>query len=164
MATLFVVMRGEAYEGAHCEGVYSNEQLAQTKVANTVNDSEDYSPWEESRYNSWTHGCEYVTIESWPVEGPFTETVWLVLLGEAYEGMAIRDICGTEELARTKVVSLFDQSGVQSNKPWTELRHNSWKRGCDVLAVEEWTMNKIYYIIYFSFVVFFEKMIKYQWT
>lgn len=142
MATLFVVMRGDTYEGGNCEGVYSNEQLAHAKVTDIINSSKDHFLWKKETHNYWIQDYHFVTIESWNVEGLFTKTVWLVLYGKAYEDRYINNIYGSEELARNKVVSLIEESGAQPNEPWKEMSHTSWQQGWDVLSVEEWTIDE----------------------
>lgn len=136
-------MRGEFSEGGECQGVYSSENIARTNALRLM-EEERVRPnkqWEELTHNNWERGCDYYSIQSWSIDEPLTETIYLILRGEAYEGSNCEEVCATEESARAVVARLIEESGIRPNKQWVETHRNTWVRGCDILSIDSWPFN-----------------------
>ena len=74
--------------------------------------------------------------------------VYIVMLGEAHEGGSILDVFSTEESAvdwckRYMVVEQHPQFvPAQTRRSWVEESPTSWRRGCDILSVQEWDVRE----------------------
>jgi hypothetical protein len=67
------------------------------------------------------------------------KTVFVVTLGEAYEGGSVQKIFKTATGARKFVEERMAQDIF--HKKWKEVSHNHWTRGCDMYDIEEYEVE-----------------------
>jgi hypothetical protein len=140
MTTLYLIVRGEAYEGHHYEGIYSSEENARNKVLELIQSYNGFDvPWAESSHNNWEQGCSYISIESWPVEQVPMGTVWVILRGMAYEGDDCRGIYSDYASARANIGRVMSEC-VGGHNPWVE-RDNTWIRDSETITIESWVID-----------------------
>lgn len=71
---VYIVVRGENYDGYSIYGVYTSRTAAEKKVQSLI--SQDILEWRKDKYiQLWRHGCDYIEIMKEHVEDEYVETV-----------------------------------------------------------------------------------------
>jgi hypothetical protein len=136
MATLFLVLRGEQYEGGHYQGVYSTEERARAKVMELISRSRvrPNDQWVERGHNRWVKGCDYITIEPNEIADIVQDTVYLIMHRVAYEGTDCKGIYSTMEEARGAIIHILERLGID---PASE-NDGTWD---DSVSIESWVID-----------------------
>ncbi len=66
--TVWIVSRGEAYEGSDIQGVFWTHKAAYDCVEQIKLENPNRKPWVQEHPDSWKSGCDYLEIDDYIVK------------------------------------------------------------------------------------------------